>query len=117
MPMPSCGFVLRTPGVAICGSMRESSSRASSECPSWSPAVVHRLHQVLPCPLVTLEVAGVDQPEHQLDLLDLLEVGVMPQELLVRLGSLRVELLAGELVGDVELRLPRQHLLRVEPAN
>ena len=51
----------------------------------------------------------------KLDLLDLLEVGIASERnCSYRLGSLRVELLAGELIGHIELRLPRENLRGVK---
>ena len=60
-----------------------------------------------------VEITRINQAQHKPDLLDVFIVGVKRQKGLIRMCRLRPLALGHQLIGDVELVLTRQDLLRV----
>ena len=65
--------------------------------------------------LRVVQIAGVEDAEHQFHLLGVLVIAVVRQELLIGAGRLGRTVIAGQLVRDVQQGLARQHLLGVQP--
>ena len=61
-----------------------------------------------------LKIPRIYYPQHQLNLLDMLIIGVVSEKLFVNRRGIVVFTLAGKLVGNIEQMLARQNLPAIE---